>query len=119
MLDDEDNSTSGTSCMIIFDCIITLNFEIFVLLKNVSFRVTMSKLFSFRCNSSSLSYGLTPCQFKRNVCTHENQTSDTCNERRPTLEVLLGTLFGDNLVSEGRGGGGAEKVKDGGWFDDS
>ena len=33
------------------------------MVRNVSFRATMSKLFSFRYNSSSLRFGLTPWQF--------------------------------------------------------
>ena len=45
--------------MIIFYCIITLNFEIYFLV-----RATMSKLFSFWYNSSSLRFGPMPWQFQ-------------------------------------------------------
>ena len=45
-------------------CIITLNFEINFFGKDVSFRATMSKLFSFRYNSSSLRFDLMPLQFQ-------------------------------------------------------
>ena len=42
----------------------TLNLEINVLVRNVSFSATVSKLFSFRYNSSSLRFELMPWQFQ-------------------------------------------------------
>ena len=69
----------------------------------------MSKLFSFRYNSSPLRFGLKPWQFQNNVCTHENK------HRIPVMidglqEVLFRRvrLFGDSLVSENRGAGGVQ-----------
>ena len=64
MFYEECNSTSGPSGTVIFYCIITLNFEINFLVRNVSFRATMSKLFSFKYNSSSLRFYLMPKQFQ-------------------------------------------------------
>ena len=49
-----------------FYCTITLDFGIYFL-RNVSFGVTMLKLFSFMYYSSSLCFGLTPWQFQ-NIC---------------------------------------------------
>ena len=68
----------------------------------------MSKLFSFRCNSSSLRFGLTPWQFQNIMFVSMKQTSDTRHERWPTGELLFGRvrLFGDSLVSKWGGGGG-------------
>ena len=68
----------------------------------------MSKLFSFRYNSSSLRFGLNNSLAipKHNVCTHENNHQITCHERWPTGEVLFRRLFGDSLVSKNRGAEG-------------
>ena len=50
--------------MVISDSIITLDFEINFLLRNVSLRAIMSNEFSFRYNSSSLRFDLIPWQFQ-------------------------------------------------------
>ena len=49
----------------------------------------MSKLFSFRYNSSQLGFGLTPWQFQNIMFVPLKQTSDTCHERWHTGDVLF------------------------------
>ena len=68
----------------------------------------MSKLFSFRYNSSSLRFGLMPWQFRNIMFVPMKTNIRDLSREMPTGEVLFGRvrLFGDSLVSKGRGGGG-------------
>ena len=65
----------------------------------------MSRLFSFRYNSSSLRFGPMPWQFQNIMFVLIKKTSDTCHERWPAGEVLFRRfrLFVDCLVIKGRG----------------
>ena len=54
------------------DIIITWDFEIVLLLRNVSFGAITSITFSLRYNYSFLHFGLIPWQFQnKSVCTHQ------------------------------------------------
>ena len=65
----------------------------------------MSKLFSFRYNSSSLPFGPMPWQFQNIMFVPMKTNIRYLPWRWPTGEVLFGRvrLFGDSPVSEARG----------------
>ena len=62
----------------------------------------MSKLFSFRYNSSSLRFDLTPWQFQ-NIMFIPMKTDIRYLSREMAYRGVR--LFGDSLVSKSRGGG--------------
>ena len=84
------------------------NLKVIFLLRNVSFRATMSVSFSFICNSSSLRFGLIPWQFQNKIFKPIKVIKGYLSWMVMCYSGLLGgfRLFGDSLreVSRWRGG---------------
>ena len=116
MFYEEGNSTSDTSWMIIFYCIITLNSKIYFLGKG-TFRLGQLCQSYFLLDIIQVPYVLIwrLGNSKTERLYPWKQTSDACHERWPTGEVLFRgfRLFGDNLVSCARG---ADRFRYGWWF---